>query len=743
MFSVTPYELVMYRSLVNLAVVSLFVASASAADPPAVDFNRDVRPILSNRCFKCHGPATQKSGVRLDSLPHAKKKDAVVPGKPGESLLIEKVAAESDDDRMPPAEAGPRLSAKDVEVLKRWITGGAVYTPHWSLVPPVRPETPKATDWAKNPIDAFIEARRAAAKITPSPEADKATLIRRATLDLTGLLPTPKEVDEFLADKSSDAYEKVVDRLLASPHFGERFARYWLDLARYADSNGYSIDSPRSIWPWRDWVIKAYNADLPFDQFTRQQLAGDLIPSPTNDQLVATGFQRNTGFNEEGGSDPEQFRVERTIDRTNTIGAVWLGLTINCCQCHDHKYDPLGQKDYYGLYAFFNSCDEPVLPVGASPEVETKVNELRKKQEDLFAAGKPEEATKLDVDIRRAIGRSPTTLVLRERRPSRDTYIHLRGDFLRHGDKVVPSIPVSLAPGQSPSSTTGGLSRLDLANWLVSKENPLTARVVVNRYWQYLFGKGIVETENDFGMQGSIPSHPELLDWLAVEFRENGWSTKKLLKLIVTSATYKQSSAARPDLNEVDANNRLLARAPRLRLEAEIIRDAALCASGLLNEKVGGPGVYPPQPTEVYSFTQKKQTWIESKGPDRYRRGMYTFIFRQAQHPLLTTFDGAEAQVSCTRRNRSDTPLQALHLANDPVFVELASGLGKRLVKDGPVDDAGKIDYAFRLCFSRLPTEAEKERLLKYAGGVDGTPEVKWSAVARVLLNLDEFITKE
>jgi hypothetical protein len=333
-----------------------------------------------------------------------------------------------------------------------------------------------------------------------------------------------------------------------------------------------------------------------------------------------------------------------------------------------------------------------------------------------------------------------TSLILRERKQPRESYVHLRGDFLRHGDKVNPSIPSAL-PG--PSATAGGLSRLDLANWLGSNENPLTARVAVNRYWQYLFGRGLVDTENDFGMQGSVPTHPELLDWLAVEFRENGWSTKKLLKRIVTSATYRQSSAARPDLKEIDADNKLLARAPRLRMEAEIIRDAALCASGLLNEKVGGPGVYPPQPVEVYSFTQKKQTWIESKGPDRYRRGMYTFIFRQAQHPLLTTFDGAEAQVSCTRRNRSDTPLQALHLANDPVFVELAWALGKRLVKDGPDDDAGRIGLAFRLCFARPPTDAETERLTKYLNGLDGTPEAKWSAVARVLMNLDEFITRE
>ncbi|HEY2784655.1 MAG TPA: PSD1 and planctomycete cytochrome C domain-containing protein [Fimbriiglobus sp.] len=734
----------MFRRRLILPAVcwaGLLATSTQGADPPAVDFNRDVMPILSNRCFKCHGPATQKGGVRLDSLVLARKKDAVVPGKPGESLLVEKITADDDDDRMPPVKAGPRLTPEQITVLKQWIASGAVYAPHWSYVPPKRPAVPMTSGWSRNPIDSFIEARLTAAKIKPSPEADRATLIRRVTLDLTGLLPTAKELDDFVADKTPDAYEKVVDRLLASPHFGERFARYWLDLARYADSNGYSIDSPRSIWPWRDWVIRAYNADMPFDDFTRWQLAGDLLPSPSTDQLVATGFQRNTGLNEEGGADPEQFRVERTIDRTNTIGAVWLGLTVGCCQCHDHKFDPLTQKDYYSLYAFFNSCDEPTLPVGASAEVERQVNELRKKKEDLDQAGKTTEANKVAGQIRRVLGRTPTTLILRERKPPRETFVHIRGDFLRHGDPVMPAVPQVLANGIRSDGKR--LSRLDLANWLVSKDNPLTARVVVNRNWQYLFGKGLVGTENDFGMQGSLPTHPKLLDWLAVEFRENGWSTKKLLRLLVTSATYRQSSTARPELNDVDADNKLLARQSRLRLDAEIIRDAALCASGMMCSKIGGRGVYPPQPTEVFSFTQKKQTWIVSKGEDRYRRGIYTFIFRQSQHPLLTTFDGAEAQVSCTRRNRSDTPLQALHLANDPVFVELADGLGKRLLKDGPADDAGKIDYAFRLCFSRLPSESERNRVLKYLADQSGPPETKWAAVARVLMNLDEFITRE
>ena len=368
------------------------------------------------------------------------------------------------------------------------------------------------------------------------------------------------------------------------------------------------------------------------------------------------------------------------------------------------------------------------------------MNELWKKQEELSRRGS---RTRRRSSTPRSEGyrTSAPTLILRERKTPRETLVHLRGDFLRHGEKVVPAVPSALS--QSPPAATGGLTRLDLAKWLIAKENPLTARVVVNRYWQKFFGQGTRRDRERLRHAGALPTHPELLDWLAVEFRENGWSTKKLLRTIVMSATYRQSSAARPDLIDVDADNKLLARAPRLRLEAEIIRDVALCASGLLTKKIGGPGVYPPQPTEVYSFTQKNHTWTESKGEDRYRRGMYTFIWRQSQHPLLTTFDAADAQVACTRRNRSNTPLQALHLANDPVFVELAGGLGKRLVEDGPADDAGKVDYAFRLCFSREPTDAEKDRVLKYFGGLDGSPEAKWSAVARVLMNLDEFITRE
>lgn len=721
-----------------LPVVALFTFTLSAPAAEKVDFARDIRPILSNSCFKCHGPAVQKAKLRLDDRDVAIDKGAIAPGKHADSELIKRVLMpDSEDGRMPPVGVAERLTPDQVAKLKAWIDQGADYPPHWAFVPPKRPQVPGSG----HAIDAFIRARLTKERLTPSKEADKATLIRRVTLDLTGLLPTPAEVEAFLKDDSSGAYEKVVDRLLASPHYGERQARHWLDLARYADSNGYTIDGPRLIWPYRDWVIKALNDDMPFDQFTREQLAGDLLPNATTAQKIATGFHRNTSFNEEGGTDAEQFRVERTVDRANTTAAVWLGLTAGCAQCHDHKYDPVSQKDYYRLYAFFDSCDEPTMPIGGRPDLEETIAKLNQMEFWLQKnGGSREDIDLIRKEVKRVQGKVPTTLVMRERAQPRQTYVQVRGDFLRKGDLVQPSYPTSL--GTTPANKR--LTRLDLAKWLTSAENPLTARVTVNREWQKFFGRGLVETENDFGLQGNFPTHPELLDWLAVEFRESGWGFKKFHKLIVTSATYKQSSAMRTDLTAKDPRNLLLGRQTRLRLDAEIIRDVSLSASSLLNPKIGGAGVYPPQPKEVFAFTQSNHPWPESTGPDRYRRGMYTYIWRQSQHPLLTTFDASDAQVACTKRNRSNTPLQALHLANDPVFVEFATALGKRIESEGPSSDEGKIAFAFRVCFSREPTTAEAARVQAYLDARrKADPKTAWAALARVLMNLDEFITRE
>jgi len=722
-----------------MAVVVLLASGPALAAEPAPNFNRDVRPILSNACFKCHGPATQKAKVRFDSLDFAKNKDAVVPGEPDKSELLARVLAEADDERMPPPEAGPRLTKAQTEVLRKWIAAGAKYDKHWAFAPPTRQPLPGGRGSQDiHPIDAFIRDRLTVEELKPSPCADKSTLIRRVTLDLIGLLPTPAEVAAFEKDTAPDAYEKVVDRLLKSPHYGERQARHWLDLARYADSNGYTIDGPRSIWPYRDWVIQAFNADMPFDRFTVEQLAGDLLPKATKEQQIATGFHRNTSFNEEGGTDPEQFRVERTIDRANTTGAVWLGLTVGCAQCHDHKYDPVSQKDYYRLYAFFNTADEPTMTIGGAPDLDKKIADLQEKLAAERKLGNDEASKKLLAEIKKAQGQVPGTLVMREQKKARDTHVQIRGDFLRKGDKVEPGYPASV--GATPP---GKLTRLDLAKWLVSKDNPLTARVVVNRAWQQFFGKGLVETENDFGFQGDAPTHPELLDWLAVEFSAGAkaWSVKQLHRLFVTSETYKQSSALRQETADRDPSNKLLARQSRLRLDAEILRDAALSASELLSPKVGGPGVYPPLPAEVFSFTQSKHPWPESKGPDRYRRGMYTFLWRQSQHHLLTTFDAADGQTACTKRPRSNTPLQALHLANDPAFVEFFDAFGKRIEKDGPTDDAGRVRFAYRIALGRVPATKEAELVLAFAKSQP--VEKQWSAVARVLLNLDEFVTRE
>ncbi len=723
------------RFAFGLLVAIAAVSVAVAVEPAKVDFNRDVRPILVDKCFKCHGPGTQKSGLRLDDRAKAIAKEAFLPGKPAESEMLARLKLPADDDtRMPPATSGDALTATQIATLTRWIADGAEYAPHWSFVKPVRPTLPGSDG---HPIDRFLEVKRHERGLKPAAVADRSTQIRRVTIDLIGLLPTPREVEAYANDTSPEAYETLVDRLLASPHYGERQARHWLDLARYADSNGYTIDGARSIWPYRDWVIQSFNDDKPFDVFTIEQLAGDLLPGATKTQQTATGFHRNTSFNEEGGTDPEQFRVERTIDRANTTGAVWLGLTVGCAQCHDHKYDPVSQKDYYRLYAYFNSCEEPTIALGGSPDLEKKIAELQTQIAALQVTGDVPGVNKIKAEIKKVQGAIPTTLAIREMPKPRPTFVQIRGDFLRPGDEVQPD-----APGVFAVRPTGR-TRLDLAKWLVSPENPLTARVVVNRYWQQFFGRGLVETENDFGLMGKLPTHPELLDWLATEFVRLKWSTKQLHRLIVTSAAYRQSSLLNAKVFEADPRNDFLARQTRLRLDAEIIRDVALSASGSLTTKIGGPSVYPPQPREVFAFTQSNHAWPESKGPDRFRRGMYTFIWRQSQHPLLTTFDGADAQTSCTKRNRSNTPLQALHMANDPVFVELAEALGKRILNDGPKDDGGRLAFAYRICFSREPTAAESSRLLSYIREPHGTPEKSWTAVARVLMNLDEFIVRE
>lgn len=814
------------RSL-GLAFIPLLLALPAGATAP--DYLREVKPLLTRHCIQCHGAQKEESGLRLDTAEYARLGGAsgsvVKRGRDGESLLTAVIAGTHADIPAMPYKK-ELLSAAEIATLRAWVAAGAPAPEneepgrweHWAFIAPKRPTPPAApaaaAAWPRNAIDRFIIARLAANRIAPAPEADRITLLRRVSLDLIGLPPTPAEAAAFLADSSPDAYERAVDRLLASPHFGERWARPWLDVARYADSNGYSIDAPRQIWKYRDWVVNALNRDLPYDRFVIEQLAGDLLPNPTVDQRVATGFNRNTQINQEGGIDPEQFRVEAVLDRVNTFGTAFLGLTLSCAQCHDHKFDPITQRDYYKLYAFFNtSVDDGhgdrrpksigVLhfnPDGTPDErLETELAEVRARLSGLFEAhgteieawrlGLSPEARdkvtsrgtraaldvpweKLSFNQRRSVypiarpndttfrqsnerlgvlqrreTQGISTLVMEELPGGRPSHIFIKGDFTRPGDLVQPGTPVVLPPlGQENPN------RLDLARWTVASANPLTARVFVNRVWQQYFGRGIVETENDLGTQAAPPSHPELLDWLATELIARGWSQKALHRLIVTSATYRQASRHRPDLEVSDPLNRLLARQTRLRLDAELVRDATLAASGLLVPKLGGPPVFPPQPDGVMSLGQVKREWKPSTGEDRHRRGLYTHFWRATPHPALAVFDAADGFSSCSRRLRSNTPLQALTLLNDQQFFEFAGGFADRIRREAPARDlAARIDFAFRCAVARSPSTFELERVSELHRrqfmAAEGTEKERdraaWLTIARVLLNLDETITRE
>jgi hypothetical protein len=1003
----------------------------------AVDFARDVAPILSKSCHRCHGPKKQEGGLALHvpdrALAGGDGGPVLVPGKSADSRLIRYVAGLDEENQMPPEGAGEPLSPGQVGLLRAWIDQGAKWpvatgrqaraNDHWSFQPPRRPPLPKVkgSDWPRNPIDHFVLARLEKEGLGPSPEADRTTLIRRLSLDLVGLPPTPEETDAFLADDRPDAYERLVDRLLASPYHGECWGRNWLDRARYADTNGYEKDRERSIWPYRDWVIRAINRDLPFDRFTIEQIAGDLLPDASLEQQVATGFHRNTMINEEGGIDVEEFRYAATVDRLNTTGTVWLGLTVGCAQCHSHKYDPITQREYYRLLAFLDNADEPEIDVldldiaGRRAEIGARIARLEaglegkypgqgpeglnsrmaawerairpvrwrtlkpskltskkhatlevqpdgsvlasgdKPNNDVYevefptdlngitalrlevltdpslpdggpgraplfqvgdflltefqlsaasaegrapprpvafgratedyaakgrsaalaidgitdsgwsvlgAIGRPHSAvfelkddlgdgrrmilkvtmhqefihqmtigrfrlstttdprpvtasalpaeveeallvpaTRRSADqvnrlkryylsiapelakareeisaLRRSLPRFPTTMVMRERRPehARTTRVHTRGEFLKRGDPVEPGVPASLHRllANAPAN------RLTLARWLVDEKNPLVGRVVMNQVWQAYFGRGLVATTEDFGTQGARPTHPELVDWLAREFIARGWSLKAMHRAIVTSATYRQSSRATPELLARDPRNELLARGARFRVPAETVRDIALSASGLLAAKLGGPSVFPPQPEGVTSLAYGMTTWMASTGADRYRRGLYTFLKRTSPYAAFVTMDAPTSETVCVRRERSNTPLQALALLNDTVFVEAARALARRVLVECPsAADEDRIRRAFRLCLARPPRPEELARvraffdqqlsrlrsaeldaariagipgkepstspLLAPIPGVEPSELAAWTALARVLLNLDETVTRE
>ncbi|HTM50877.1 MAG TPA: PSD1 and planctomycete cytochrome C domain-containing protein [Bryobacteraceae bacterium] len=838
-----------------LLAVTAAVLSIPAPAAEAVDFKRDIDPLLRKRCHSCHGAVSQMSGLRLDNKASALKGGnsgpALVPGKSGESRMLRLVAGLEGVKVMPPA--GPRLSPDEIGLLRAWIDQGAEWpdqaaqktrATHWSFQPIRRPQPPSTRNetWARNPIDQFVLARLEREGIEPSPEAERRTLIRRVTFDLTGLPPTADEVDAYLRDNRPDAYERVVDRLLDSPHYGERWARHWLDLARYADSDGYEKDYVRpNAWRWRHWVIESFNRDKPFDQFTIEQIAGDLLPGASIDQKIATGFHRNTLTNREGGVNIEQFRVEQVVDRAATVSTVWLGLSMGCAQCHDHKYDPISQKEFYQLYAFFNNANEDLIDAPLAGEMGPYMQSTpayRRKREELLkqyrvpelqgpwearmkeARANPGKWTDWDhaydafqkyldhadrildvpvekrsqkwadsitdhfvINYHRVIGKdewkelkftelrkklnelsdqypalSEAPVISEDPSIVRKSHVHIRGDWRAKGDEVQPGVPGFLhQPAAKPAT------RIDLAKWLVAPDNPLTARVTVNRFWQELFGRGLVRTTGDFGAQGEKTSHPELLDWLAGRFIDGGWRIKSLHKLMVMSATYRQSSRARPATDTRDPDNTLLARQIRLRLPAESVRDAALKVSDLLFPAVGGKSVRPPIPQGVVDLSYGGSVkWPESSGRDRYRRGLYILFQRTVPYPMLMNFDQPDANAAACRRERSNTPLQALNLLNDPVFVEAAQALAARVLSQQGGDPVGRL---FELALARTPSPREREWVESYLRHQDKLLEqnpkqaeemfpleipghnrieaASWTALASAILNTDEFITRE
>ncbi|MEN9732722.1 MAG: hypothetical protein RLZ45_717 [Verrucomicrobiota bacterium] len=826
-----------WKSLGAALAVVLGVGATRAEDP--VRFSRDVLPILSDHCFACHGPdaAARKGGLRLDvregATGHGKSgKAAIVPGDPKASEVVRRMLTPDPDDLMPPPESHRPLSQDQIATLTRWITEGAPWGRHWAYEPPRRP-TPPVVPGTSNPIDAFVRSRLVREGLEPAPEASRETLLRRLTLDLTGLPPTPDEIREFVQDTRPGAYERQVDRLLASPRHGERLAWDWLEAARYADSNGYQGDGERTMWPWRDWVVREFNANRSFDQFTTWQLAGDLLPSPAPEQHLATGFVRNHMINGEGGRIAEENRIDYLFDQTETVATVWLGATFNCTRCHDHKFDPFTQKDYFGLLAFFDrtvvdggggdpqarpnlewpseaqkarrqQIDSELRSIAASvrtleavkfprldgrPVTESPgVRDLAKEIQEALAqdpeqrdggrlnqlathwrtndapyAGLLERQKRLR-DERDGLNRSiPRVMVMADQEKFRDTFILARGNYQQPGAQVRAAVPQGLSTSPAGAPT----NRLGLAQWLLSDDQPLTARVAVNRSWQLFFGLGLVKTSEDFGLQGERPSHPELLDWLAVEFRDSGWDLKHLHRLIVTSATYRQSSRTPPETRERDPENRLLARGPRLRMPSWMIRDAALFHAGLLVEDIGGPPVKPYQPSGIWEeATFGTKRYEQDHGASLYRRSLYVF-WRRIVGPTLF-FDVASRQTCTVRTPRTNVPLHALLTLNDITYVEAARALAIRVATSG-ASDTDRLRWLYQEVVGRLPDTAEQDRLLeslrryqqrftaeperarelvgigevRIPTSLDPASQAAWTVVCSTVLNLDEALNVE
>ena len=714
---------------------------ASEDIPDTISYNFNIRPILSDKCFKCHGPDANKrqANLRLDIpesaynvLKDNPKAHALVPGDPGASEVYRRITTSDSNDMMPSIKSNlKRLTPYEVSLVKKWIKQGAKYEKHWAFVPPKSSPVPEVKDkaWPKNTIDYFILHKQEQKGFAPNPEADKERLLKRICLDLNGLPPDIATMDRFLADKSPNAYEKMVDELMERPQYGEKMALCWMDISRYADSHGYQDDNYRTQWPWRDWVIHAYNENLPYKDFITWQLAGDLMPNHTKEQLLATGFNRNHKITEEGGVIQEEYRVNYVTDRTNTFGKALLGISLECAHCHDHKFDPFSQKEYYQVFSFFNSVKEPgIQSTVGGPETYAKRPMMQISNDDVKSILKFVNKTDTGKLIVSIMGDSEVY---------RKTYVLKRGAYDNHGDEVLPGTPKAILPFNSSYPQ----NRLGLAQWLFNDQNPLTARVYVNKVWEEFFGRGIVKTLGDFGSQGDLPSNPQLLDWLAVDFRTHGWNVKRLVKMIVMSATYRQSAVITPEKLKNDPDNILLARGPRYRVPAEFVRDMVLASSGLLNKTIGGPSVNPYQPPGLWENATSGRGQLASyrqvHGPNLYRRGMYTLIKRTVPPVEMAIFDASNRDQCEVQRLRTNTPLQALEMENDPTMLEAARVLAAKLLQDNS-QSKDKIYKAFRLIICRKPTEQELSILTNYYA--DQLKSMNNQNAAK-LLNVGEYPT--
>ncbi|QEG40063.1 PSD1 and planctomycete cytochrome C domain-containing protein [Roseimaritima ulvae] len=734
-----PYALTRACSLLRFGTLVLgLVSSGFAAD---VSFNRDIRPLLSDRCFACHGPdaETREASLRLDQTDTpdgAYTSEAIVPGSLEDSLLWERITTDDDDLRMPPSDSHkPALTAEEIEQIRQWIEAGAAYENFWAFEPPRQQDAPSVDNaaWSEQPIDLFVLQQLEAQGMQPANEADKRTLIRRLTLDLTGLPPTRDEVHAFLADDSPAAYEQLVERLLAREQYGEHMARYWLDLVRFADTNGMHKDFYRNFVSYREWVIRAFNENLGYDDFVRYQLAGDLYPNPSTDQYIASGFNRLHLIIDRGTALPEESHFKNVVDRVTATGTAFMGLTVHCATCHDHKYDPITQKDFYALYAFFNNLDaepetERAPPRGLqspvvslpSPEQTRQLAELKSqwdRQEQALKAAqqKDDEAVLKRAQQQRNAAKKrydqflatiPQAMVMKEREDIRPAHLRIRGQYDALGEVVQRDTPGFLPPLEKQGDVA---SRMDLAEWMVDRNNPLTARVAVNRFWQQLFGVGLVKTSEDLGAQGEVPSHPELLDYLAVSFMDSGWDIKALMKKMVMSQTYRQVSTTSPKQFREDPLNRRLARGSRYRLDAEVIRDQILATSGLLSTKMYGPSVKPPQPAGLWkSVTMTNERFKPDAGEDIYRRSVYTFWKRAMPPPQMTILNAPNRDACIARRERTNTPSQALLLLNEAEYLKAARALALRVLAQQPDDREHQIAWAYEVVTSRLPDEQEQ-----------------------------------